>query len=194
MSLEPTLAGPQTDVSVTPEPTPPVAPQVLSDEQRALLRAVCNRIVPAHGTVAGAGDLDVASSIERTLAESARLRRLFLDGLALIEITAQRRSGMEFGALQEDGQVAVLESVEQSAPAFFTALVEHTYRGYYTLRTVHARPPQPIGYELPPFDPSLLDTQRQRAPFWRRVKSTVSTLWSGCASVLRACAPSFVAS
>lgn len=170
MSLEPTVAGPQTDVSVTSEPTPPVAPPVLSEEQRALLRVVCNRIVPAHGTVAGAGDLGVGSSIERTLAETARLRRLFLDGLALIEVTARRRSGMEFGTLQEDGQVAVLESVERSAPPFFTALVEHTYRGYYTQPATRARPPQPIGYELPPFDPSLLDTQRQRAPFWRRVE------------------------
>jgi hypothetical protein len=53
------------------------------------------------------------------------------------------------------------------------ALVEHTYRGYYTLPVVRRavgvdRPPQPIGYELPPFDPALLAVQRQRAPFWRK--------------------------
>jgi hypothetical protein len=31
-----------------------------------------------------------------------------------------------------------------------------------------SRPPQPLGHDLPPFDPALLDAQRLRAPFWRR--------------------------
>jgi len=168
MSLDPSVAGPQSEAAVVPEPTPSVAPPVLSDEQRALLRAVCNRIVPAHGTIAAAGDLGAGASIERTLAESPHLRRLFLDGLASIAITAQRTNSTDFGALGETSQVAILESVERVSPAFFTALVEHTYRGYYTAPGVRARPPQPIGYELPAFDPALLDKQRQRAPFWRR--------------------------
>ena len=62
-----------------------------------------------------------------------------------------------------------------SAQAFFAALIEHTYRGYYTDPRVYTaigythRPPQPLGHELPLFDPSLLEKQRQRAPFWRRV-------------------------
>jgi hypothetical protein len=129
---------------------------------------VLNRLVPAHDALAGAGDLNVGASIERTLAESARLRRLVLDGLAQIAVAARA----DFTTLDAQHQTTVLESIEQSSPAFFTALVEHTYRGYYTLpevqRAVGVRPPQPLGYELPPFDPSILDRQRQRAPFWRR--------------------------
>ena len=42
-----------------------------------------------------------ASSIERTLAETARLRRLFLDGLAVLRSPRNARSGIEFSALQE---------------------------------------------------------------------------------------------
>jgi hypothetical protein len=30
------------------------------------------------------------------------------------------------------------------------------------------RPPQPLGYELEPFDEALLERQRARQPFWRR--------------------------
>jgi hypothetical protein len=75
--------------------------------------------------------------------------------------------------LNEAAQTAVLERVEQSHPAFFTALVDHAYRAYYTLPMVQQslgwnRPPQPLGHTLPPFDPNLLAQQRSRAPFWRR--------------------------
>jgi len=30
-----------------------------------------------------------------------------------------------------------------------------------------ARPPQPLGHHLAPFDPALLEPQRARKPFWR---------------------------
>jgi len=149
-------------------------PAVLDAAQRAVLGDALNRIVPARGEMAGAGDLGVGASIERALAGSSRLRRLFLDGLAEVAITAQRQTGAPFVELDAARQTAVLEAVEHLQPAFFAALVEHTYRGYYTLPAVQSgvgfepRPPQPLGHQLPPFDPSLLELQRQRVPFWRR--------------------------
>jgi hypothetical protein len=147
---------------------------VFDAARSALLRAVLNRIVPARDNLPGAGDLDVGASIEHTLAESPRQRRLFLDGLLQVALTAQRLANSDFVDLEPEGQTHVLQSVEQAAPAFFAALIEHTYRGYYTLAAVQRtigsepRPPQPLGYHLPPFDPALLDRQRQRTPFWRK--------------------------
>jgi hypothetical protein len=147
---------------------------VLDEAHQTLLRSVLNCIVPAHGDLPGAGDLEVGASIERTLAESTRLRRLFLDGLTAIAIAAQYQTGLEFSQLDAARQVTVLQAVEQRWSDFFAALVEHTYRGYYTLAAVQLavgfepRPPQPLGHQLPPFDPAVLDVQRQRAPFWRR--------------------------
>ena len=142
---------------------------VLDDTRRSLLRAVLNRIIPPRDDLPGAGDLDAGDSIERALGTSPRLRRLFLDGLTAIQVAA---SG-HFVDADEARQVATLRRVEQSQPAFFTALVEHTYRAYYTLPRVQQavglqRPPQPLGHTLPPFDPNLLAQQRARAPFWRR--------------------------
>jgi hypothetical protein len=172
MTLEPEVAGPQSEEAVTARPTPTSAPPVFAAAQGALLRCILNRIVPAHDDLPGAGDLQVGDSIERTLAGSPRLRRLFLDGLREIEIAAGFTP--EFVDLDAASQTGVLERVEQRAPAFFVALVEHAYRGYYALAAVQvavgfdARPPQPLGHTLPPFDPAVLDQQRQRAPFWRR--------------------------
>ena len=167
------VAGPQAEPAVTSREAPPVTPAVLDGVQRTLLGAILNRIVPANGELAGAGDLDVAASIERTLAISPALRRLFLDGLTAIQLWSARLADRDFRDLDPDAQDALLREVEATEPAFFVALVEHTYRGYYTLPIVHeaigfeSRPPQPLGHQLPPFDPSLLEKQRAREPFWR---------------------------
>ena len=172
----PTVAGPQSEAAVAPasEVYAVPTPTILSDEQRRLLVAVLDRIVPPNGALAGAGGLGVDAAIDATLAQTPRLRRLFLDGLAEIAVTAQRQAGQEFLALDAETQERVLRAVEEAAPAFFAALVEHTYRGYYVRPEVHAaigyttRPPQPLGHELAPWREELLQLQVDRAPFWRR--------------------------
>jgi hypothetical protein len=177
-----TVAGPQSEAAVAPDAPTSQAyavdlPTVLSDEQRRLLVAVLDRIVPPNGALPGAGTLGVDAAIDRTLAQTPRLRRLFLNGLAEIGVTAARETGQELLALDATRQEAILRSVEQADPAFFAALVEHTYRGYYVHPAVHAaigyttRPPQPLGHELAPWREELLQLQVNRAPFWRRAVS-----------------------
>ncbi len=75
------------------------------------------------------------------------------------------------------GDEAALRQVERDHAALFDRLVTACYLAYYTdpavravleqLTGYEARPPQPLGYALPPFDDALLDPQRRRAPFWR---------------------------
>src|SRR4051812_38301883 len=176
---ETTVAGPQSISSVTPREPPAAAPRVLDDAQTALLTAVLNRIIPATDGMPGAGDLGVTATIDRTLSAYPLLRRLFRDGLVEIEIEGARHvaAAAGFTSLRGDQQDAILQTVEHAFPAFFAALIEHTYRGYYTDPRVYAaigythRPPQPLGHELPLFDPAMLEKQRQRAPFWRLVGS-----------------------
>jgi hypothetical protein len=176
----PIAAGPQPTPAVTPE-TPPSAGRVVDPETRDLLAAVLDRLVPPHDDLPGAGSLDtsgarngIVSFLERTLAGDAALRRLFLDGLRAIEIAA----GSPFTSLDADQRDTVLRQVEIAEPAFFAALVNHTYRGYYThprvlrhLEATHGyanRPPQPLGHAVPPWDEALLARQRDRVPFWRK--------------------------
>ncbi|GEM_PF-288647 len=172
-----TVAGPQAASAVTPREPPIVAPSVLNSEQEALLGAVLNRIIPESGSMPGAGDLGIIATIDRALAVYPLLRRLFCDGLVEIEVESARQCQSGFIGLADDQQDAVLRAVEQAFPAFFAALVDHAYRGYYTHPHVYQaigymhRTPQPLGHELPMFDPAMLEKQRQRAPFWRRVES-----------------------
>jgi len=172
---EPTVTGPQSEAAVAPGEAPASAPTptVLSEEQRRLLVAVLDRIVPPRDGLPGAGGLGVDAAIDRTLAQTPKLRRLFLDGLSEIVRATERTNGADFLTLESGAQEGVLRGVEAAEPAFFAALVEHTYRGYYVLPEVHAaigytdRPPQPLGHQLAPFREELLQLQVGRAPFWR---------------------------
>ena len=178
-AAEPTVAGPQSEASVAQagEGSAVKPASVLSEEQRRLLVAVLDRIVPPREGLPGAGGLGVDAAIDRTLALTPTLRRLVLDGLAEIALAAERVTDKEFLALEAGAQEGVLRGVEADHPAFFAALVEHAYRGYYTRPEVQLaigffnRPPQPEGHALAPFRDELLQVQINREPFWRPVQS-----------------------
>ena len=84
-----------------------------------------------------------------------------------------------FSALSTEQQTACLSSIESTQPDAFEAVLRACYAAYYTdprIRQIlekktgyEARPPQPDGYHLPPFDESLLEPVRARGPIWRKV-------------------------
>ena len=151
------------------------SPAFFAAAQCELLVSVLNRIVPAAGTFPGAGDLGVASYIDRLVGQSAALKRLFAQGLVQITLTSQTQHAQPFTALLEEQRDAVLHHVEAIAPEFFEALVTHTYSGYYSHPTIvrllgmEGRPPQPRGHHMEPLDLSLLDNIKQRQPIYRQV-------------------------
>jgi hypothetical protein len=142
--------------------------------QQLLLCHVLNRLVPASDDFPGAGDLGVATYIDMVVGRSAALKRLFTQGLTHIAMISQAQQAQEFSDLADDQKDAVLRQVETLDPAFFEALVQHTYSGYYIHPTVirllglEARPPQPRGYHLEPLDLTLLDNVKQRSPMYRQ--------------------------
>jgi Gluconate 2-dehydrogenase subunit 3 len=148
-------------------------PSFFTEAERALLAPILNRLVPASGNFPGAGDLGIVSYLDRIVGQSIELRRLFAQGMVQVEISSQEQHAEAFMNLADDQKDAVLRHVEARNPEFFSALVAHTYSGYYShasvlrLLSLDARPPQPRGYELEPFDPSLLANVKKRAPMYR---------------------------
>ena len=142
--------------------------------QRELLVSVLNRIVPAAGAFPGAGDLGVASYLDRVVGQSTALRRLFAQGLVQITLMSQAQYAQPFTMLLEEQRDAVLRQVETTASEFFEVLVTHTYSGYYSHPTIvrllgmEGRPPQPRGHHLAPLDLSLLENIKQRQPIYRQ--------------------------
>ena len=149
--------------------------QVFSPAQRQLLDAVLDRIIPSQENRPGAGSLGVGDFVESVAVGEPGLIRLFMQGLAAIEIAAAERGPDGFAALSNEAKDDALRSVEASHADFFDQLVLQVYNGYYTNLTVF----ESIGYNLPSvpapgtklelLDESLLEAQRQRPPFWTRV-------------------------
>ncbi len=147
--------------------------EVFSQEQRELLAAACNRIIPAQDKFPGAGDLGAVLFVEQVAGKNIGLRRSFGEGMAQLEIAAGQRGNDGFAALGPEGQDEALRQVEREFPSFFRELVRQTYNFYYTNPDVFDL----IGYSLPdpqdyrplPFDESLLEPVRQRGQMWRPV-------------------------
>jgi hypothetical protein len=128
----------------------------------APLAALLDTLLPGDKDWPAAGSLD---GLPAQVAADVALERL------LAALPA------DFAVLDADGREAALQRLEVAEPAAFERLVAATYLAYYThdavravlerLTGYEARPPQPLGYELPPFDENLLATQKRRAPFWR---------------------------
>jgi hypothetical protein len=143
------------------------------DTQRELLRTILNRIIPESGAFPGAGDLSAVSYLDAVVGRSVELRQLFAHGLTQIEIASQELYAETFRSLSDHMKDVVLHCVEAQHSEFFSALVTHTYSGYYSdtriLRLLDrdVRPPQPQGYELEPLDLGLLDRVGQQKPKYR---------------------------
>ena len=143
--------------------------EILSDNQRALLAAALNRIVPAQEEMLAAGDLGIGEFVESVAAGSSAKRRSLLDGLVRIELAAAERGGA-FTSLSTDAQTETLRAVQVTDPEFFQELVTQTYRGYYTNETVFDllsyRAPNREDYDPISFNESLLEPVRQRGQVW----------------------------
>ena len=168
---------------------PSLVPRTLLDaDGNALLAAALDCIVPARDTLPGAGTLGVGDFVIASFDQRPFERRMLQDLLRAIEVTSARIRAPRiverldepvpsFHSLTDDERDTVLRMVEQLHMVAFDRFVNFTYRGYYTNALVlaylestvgyPARPPSPLGYAMEPWDPTVLDRQRQRAPFWR---------------------------
>jgi hypothetical protein len=149
--------------------------RIFDEGQRALVKEVLARIIPAQGKLPDAGDLGLVDFIEAAIGRQPHYRRRFIDGLADIEITASRQGRQAFSELPGPAKDATLRAVEASNADFFEELVRQTYNGYYTHPRILAligyfpTSPRPQGEPPELLDETLLAKQRQRAPFWKEV-------------------------
>ena len=145
------------------------------DEQFRLVSDILDQIIPRQGEIPGAGELDIAAFLDRVVGESPKMRSLFLRGLVVVELSADRRFQKGFTGLTDEEKIAVLKEVEAAEREFFDTLVWQTYNGYYTHPKVmsrlgsDARPPQPRGFPLEKGDLSGLEKVKRRGSIYREV-------------------------
>jgi hypothetical protein len=135
------------------------------------LPAVLDTVLPANRHLPAAGEMGLAGAVlvdARWSPEFAQALRWLGDELPA-----------GFGAAEDAVRVEALRTLEAAQPRRFATIVNLAYNAYYVQPDVlaliqsesgfTARPPQPLGYELEPFDPAVMATISQRKPFWREV-------------------------
>lgn len=133
----------------------------------SLLSAALDRVVPAIGDLPGAGAMGLAEVI----VENGRQDRRFETALKTVADALPD----DFASLDPAAQDDALRNIESAQGEAFGLFLDITYSFYYMRPEVHerlnwhGRAPQPEGNELPPFDDSVLEIARQRAPLWRKV-------------------------
>jgi hypothetical protein len=140
-----------------------------------LLTLVLDELIPSRpdGLLPGAGTLGVGAVVEHAAAGTPELAQLLTHGLAALDDAARRSGASGFAALSPPARVLALREIEQADPMFLSTLVTLAYVGYYSAEPVvaalkgSARPPHPLGYELEPDDPSMLDAVRARGRIYR---------------------------
>jgi hypothetical protein len=135
-----------------------------------LLVAVLDVLLPGDADFPAASAVALASRLldHPAFAEAARA------GVA--------RLSPDFLGWNADRRTAAVAEWEGREPALFARLVTAAYSSYYScpavLKAVEevcgyaARPPQPEGYRLPPFDAALLRVPSSRPAHYRRVPET----------------------
>ena len=149
-----------------------------SEPERALLDGILAQLIPASrdGRIPSAATLGVAQFLAARISRDRDLESLFKQGLAAAhEIISA--GGRAFDQLDGAGQVSIVARLEQQQPKFFSALLRHTYMGYYSdpivrpLFGLAAEPTQPHGYEVPAEAPELLaalvEPVQRRGPCFR---------------------------
>ncbi len=136
--------------------------KVLTLEERSVLTAVLNRIIPADGVMPGAGDVGVVNFIDDALVAAPHLRAPVVGLLTKLQILGGSTDVSE--AALED----LLHRIEQEDSDSFDLLVQATYTGYYghprVLDALGWMPPEQVVSELQPFDVTLLEGVRKRGP------------------------------
>ena len=105
-------------------------------EQRKILDAFIDRIIPKDELGPGAVECGVGDYIDRCLADYlAAEKPLFLDGLASLDVFSLRTQGIAFASLTADKQDAVLTAIDNNqAPnlrGFFNRVRRLTLEGMF---------------------------------------------------------------
>ena len=144
-----------------------------SSQQKDFIISILNIIIPKSDGFPSAGEIEVYTHIDNILSDSPYLKRIFIEGLNSIQYESNILFKKDFISLNDSEKNIVLKNIEQIKTDFFNALILHTYNGYYTNNIVlnllgpHARPPQPLGYDIEEGDLSSLEVVKSRGIIYR---------------------------
>lgn len=145
---------------------------ILTRIQHDTLVDLLDQIIPNQDGMPGAGEIST-TYIESDVLVSQRTAHTIVNILEATEAVANTHHSKPFSNLVDSAKKSSLQMVADQDPELFAAFVHLVYSGYYTNSAVSnllgptARKPQPEGFPVSPFDPSIVENVRNLGPRYR---------------------------
>lgn len=153
--------------------TRPVQNRRLTGSERTNLQTIMQRLVPSVDDQPDAGVNYFVDEVANMASKAPRCRRSLTTILDAISLDSNVRASGGLLGLSGESIDKIIRDIESILPNEFGTLLEMVYLAYYShvdvIRRIGwiDRPLQPEGFELEPFDESVIDKVRQREPFWK---------------------------
>ncbi len=149
---------------------------LLTPYEKTLLAQVMDRLIPPTKDIKGAGSMGMVRRVIEAAQTMERFRKPLKVVMDAITLDPMARSSCGFEAMDPEEKDAAIYAVEESLPEDFADCLKLVYCVYYSDPKVHKAigwrtgPVQPLGFEFPPFNPSIIDKVKDLQPLWRKAE------------------------
>jgi hypothetical protein len=153
------------------------APRILDPDRTRVLSALVDELIPGDEHWPPASATDAVRYIDAMAFSVPALRPILIRGIDRLAEWARERFGTAFEELQPDSRLELTRELELENPdGVFELVFELTCEAYYRdervlevleQQTGFSAPAAMVGWEMEPFDDTLLDRVRQLPPRFR---------------------------
>ena len=130
-------------------------------------------LIPAVDNLPGAGSMGLIIELEKLCKKYEIVYFSIKRIINAIELDPISRANGSFLFMDEEKQIEILETIELNLSEDFSIFLNGIYSIYYMDKNVKKRIDweynsiQPQGFEIKPWDESILDEIKKRKPFWK---------------------------
>ena len=138
-----------------------------------ILIKIMDLIIPAVDDLAGAGSMGLIIELEKLCKKYEIVYFSIKRIINAIELDPISRANGSFLFMDEEKQIEILETIELNLSEDFSIFLNGIYSIYYMDKNVKKRIDweynsiQPQGFEIKPWNESILEEIKKRKPFWK---------------------------
>ena len=134
---------------------------------------IMDLIIPAVDDLAGAGSMGLIIELEKLCKKYEVIYFSIKRIINAIELDPISRANGSFLFMDKENQIEIIETIELNLSEDFSIFLNGIYSIYYMDKNVKKRIDwkynsiQPQGFEIKPWDESMLNEIKKRKPFWK---------------------------
>ena len=148
----------------------------LSSKHPTLIK-VMDLLIPSIDNMPGAGSMGLIIELEKLCKKYEIVYLSIKRIINAIELDPISRANGSFLFMDQEKQIEIIETIELNLSEDFSIFLNGIYSIYYMDKNVKKRinwgynSIQPQGFEIKPWDESILDKIKKRKPFWKNIEN-----------------------